>query len=71
MKIKFQAFLTIERATAAVQSDGYALRYVPESIMTEAVATAAVQRNGDALRYVLSLDLFKKVAAAFSISVEI
>ena len=36
----------------AVESDGDALRYVPEAAMSEAVCLKAVERNGDALRYV-------------------
>ena len=37
----------------AVESDGYALQYVPEGKMTEAVALKAVERNGYALKYVM------------------
>jgi hypothetical protein len=50
MKIKFSAILNSHDALAAVQRNGYALRYVKDQ--TEAVALAAVQRNGDALQYV-------------------
>ncbi|MGZ5055196.1 MAG: DUF4116 domain-containing protein [Methylobacter sp.] len=52
MKIKFQALLTIDEALKAVESDGYALRYVPAESCTEAVALKAVERNGYALQYV-------------------
>ena len=52
MNIEFQAILTLEAAFKAVESDGYALRYVPESLMNEAVVSKAVERNGDALQYV-------------------
>ncbi|MBC7074627.1 MAG: DUF4116 domain-containing protein [Syntrophomonadaceae bacterium] len=71
MKIKFYGFLSIEVALAAVQRNGYALQYVPESLMTEPVALAAVQRNCDALQYVLNIDLFKRIADALSIDIEI
>ena len=67
--MKFQAILSLDAALAAVQDDGYALRYVKDQ--TEAVALAAVSRNGDALQYVLCKDLFLKIAAQLSIKVEI
>ena len=53
----------------AVESDGYALRYVKDQ--TEAVCIKAVERNSDALQYVLNIDLFKSIAAKFSISIEV
>ena len=39
-------------AIEAVKRNGYALRYVSESAMTEAVCLEAVKRNGYALQYV-------------------
>ena len=36
----------------AVERNGYALQYVPEALMSEAVVSKAVERNGDALQYV-------------------
>ena len=49
MNIKFQAILTLEAAFKAVESNGYALQYVPESLMNEAVVSKAV----DDLREIL------------------
>ena len=49
---EFKAILSVDAAMVAVESDGYALRYVPEALMNEAVVSKAVERNGDALRYV-------------------
>ena len=69
MKIKFSAILTVDAAIKAVERNGYALRYVKDQ--TEAVCIKAVERNGDALRYVLNIDLFKSIAAKFSISIEV
>ena len=47
----------------AVESDGYALRYVKEQ--TPEVCLKAVERNGDALMYVAKAfwDLFKHMTA--------
>ena len=70
MKIKFYGILDIKLALAAVQRNGYALRYVPAEARTEAVALAAVQRNGDALRYVLNMELFLSIEAKLGIEVE-
>ena len=69
MKIKFSAILTVDAAIKAVESDGYALQYVKDQ--TEAVCIKAVESDGDALRYVLNIDLFKSIAAKFSISIEV
>ena len=48
--MKFQAILSLDAALAAVQNDGYALRYVKDQ--TAEIALAAVQADGEALRYV-------------------
>ena len=69
MKIKFSAILTVDAAIKAVENDGDALQYVKDQ--TEAVCIKAVERNGDALQYVLNIDLFKAIAAKFSISIEV
>ena len=69
MKIKFTEILTVEAALKAVESDGYALQYVPAELRTEAVALKAVERNGYALRYVFNYDLFVKIAAKFHIEI--
>ena len=50
--IKFSAILSVEAAIAAVDSEGYALQYVPEALMSEAVVFKAVESEGEALRYV-------------------
>ena len=50
MKIKFAAILSANAAIKAVESNGYALRYVKDQ--TEAVCLKAVESNGDALQYV-------------------
>ena len=52
MNIEFQAILTLEAAFKAVERNGYALRYVPESLMNEAVVSKAVESDGEALQYV-------------------
>ena len=67
--MKFMAIISIEAALKAVESDGYALRYVPAELRTEAVALKAVERNGDALRYVLKYELFVKIAAHLNIKI--
>jgi len=67
--MKFQAILTIDAAIKAVERNGYALRYVKEQ--TEPVCLKAVEQDGDALRYVLDYDMFVKIAAHFSITVEL
>jgi hypothetical protein len=38
MKVKFMGILTIEAALKAVESDGYALRYVPDFEMFKKIA---------------------------------
>ena len=68
--MKFMGILSVELALKAVEQDGYALRYVPTELRTEAVALKAVERDGNALQYVLKFDLFVKIAAKFNISVE-
>ena len=50
--VKFSAILSVEAALVAVESDGDALRYVPEALMSEAVLFKAVESNGYALQYV-------------------
>ena len=50
--IEFKAILSVEAAMVAVESDGYALKYVPDELKSEAMCAKAVERNGDALRYV-------------------
>ena len=50
--IEFKAILDVEAAMVAVESDGYALRYVPDELKSEAVCAKAVERNGYALQYV-------------------
>jgi hypothetical protein len=68
--MKFMGILTVEDALKAVESNGYALRYVPAELRTEAVALKAVEGNCYALQYVLKHDLFLKIAARFGIKVE-
>ena len=53
----------------AVERNGYALRYVKDQ--SEAVCLKAVESDGDALQYVLNAEIFKSLAAAFSIEIEI
>ena len=67
--MRFQAILTIDAALKAVESDGYALRYVKDQ--SEAVCLKAVESDGDALRYILTKELFVKIAAKLNISVEL
>ena len=67
MKITFAALLTVESSLKAVESDGYALRYVKDQ--SEAVCLKAVERNGDALQYVLCLDWFKSIAEKLNIGI--
>ena len=43
---------TEEQALAAVQNEGWALKYVPEELMTAELCHAAVQNYGSALKYV-------------------
>ena len=50
--VKFRAICNAEAAMVAVERDGYALQYVPEALMIEAVLLKAVERIGDALQYV-------------------
>ena len=69
--IEFKAILSVEAAIVAVESDGEALRYVPEAMKTEAVVTKAVENYGYALRYVLEKSLFVKIAAKFGIRINI
>jgi len=69
MKIKFQAILDIDVALKAVERNGYALRYVPAELRTEAVALKAVERNGYALQYVLNKELFIKIASKLGIEI--
>ena len=66
--MKFMAICDFKLAIKAVESDGYALRYVKEQ--TEPICLKAVERNGDALRYVLSFELFVKIAAKLNIRIE-
>ena len=68
--MKFMGILSINAALKAVERNGYALRYVPAELRTEAVALKAVENDGDALRYVINLDLFIKIAAHFKIEIE-
>ena len=70
MKIKFSAILTIEAALAAVENDGYVLKYVPNELRTEAVALKAVENDGYALQYVLDIELFRLIAAKLNIDIE-
>ena len=70
MRVKFMGILSVEAALKAVENDGYALRYVPAEVCTEAVALQAVKSNGYALQYVLDLRLFLKIAAHFNIAVD-
>ena len=69
MRVKFEAILTLDAALKAVERNGDALQYVKDQ--TEAVCLKAVERNGDALPYVLNIEMFKKIAAHFKISIEI
>jgi hypothetical protein len=66
--VRYQAITNEQDALKAVESDGDALRYVKEQ--TEAVCLKAVECNGYALRYVLDYDMFVKIAAHFSITVD-
>ena len=50
--IEFRAILNAEAAMVAVERDGYALRYVPDELKSEAVVSKAVECNGYALQYV-------------------
>ena len=50
--VKFSAILSAEEALAAVESDGYALRYVPDELKSEAVCAKAVESDGYNLRFV-------------------
>ena len=68
MKIKFAGIMTMEAALKAVESDGYALRYVKDQ--TEPVCLKAVESDGDALCYVLEKSLFVKIAAVLKIEIE-
>ena len=70
MRVKFMGILSVEAALKAVENDGYALRYVPPELRTEAVALQAVKSDGYALQYVLDLRLFLKIAAHFNIAVD-
>ena len=69
MKVKYQAILTVQAALKAVESDGYALRYVKDQ--TEAVCLKAVERNGYALQYVFTRKWFVAIAAKCGIDVEL
>jgi hypothetical protein len=48
--IRFSAILTVEAALKAVETDGYALRYVKDQ--TPEICIKAVETNGYALQYV-------------------
>jgi len=50
MEIKFIAIIGMDACLKAVESDGYALRYVKDQ--SEAVCLKAVESDGDALQYV-------------------
>ena len=50
--VEFRAILDVEAAMVAVESDGYALQYVPDELKSEAMCAKAVESNGDALQYV-------------------
>ena len=50
--IEFKAILSVEAAIVAVERNGYALRYVPDELKSEAVCAKAVENDGEALRYV-------------------
>ena len=65
--MKYQVITNEQDALKAVESDGYALRYVKEQ--SEAVCLKAVESDGDALQYVLDFQLFVKIAAKFNITV--
>ena len=67
MKIKFSAILTLDSALKAVESDGYALRYVKDQ--TEAICLKAVESDGDALQYVKDQTLFINVAGILKIEI--
>ena len=47
--IRFRRIETEEQALAAVKQDGFALRFVPDSLKTEAVCLEVVKQNGFAL----------------------
>ena len=67
MEIKFIAIIGMDACLKAVESDGYALRYVKDQ--SEAVCLKAVESDGDALQYVLEFELFVKIAGIFNIEV--
>ena len=69
MKIKFQTITSEEEALKAVESNGYALKYVKDQ--TEAVCLKAVQRNRCALQYVKDQALFLKIADRLGIEVDL
>ena len=50
--VEFKAIMSVEAAMVAVESDGYALRYVPDELKSEAVCVKAVESNGYALQFV-------------------
>ena len=54
---------TEEDALAAVQTDGFDLRDVPEEFKTVAVCLAAVQQSGRALEYVPEILKTRKICA--------
>ena len=42
--VEFKAILSVDAAMFAVERDGYALQYVPEALMNEAVVIAKSPR---------------------------
>ena len=69
--VKFSAICNAEAALAAVERNGYALRYVPDELKSEAVCTKAVESDGEALQYVLNKSLFISIAEKFGIPIDI
>ena len=57
--MKYNIITNEQVALKAVESNGYALRYVKDQ--TEAVCLKAVERDGYALQYVKDYDLFCKL----------
>ena len=69
--VEFKAILSVESAMVAVERNSYALKYVPEALMSEAVVFKAVESDSYALKYVLKKSLFISLAAKFEIPINI
>lgn len=58
-ELEFEQWSDTKFCMKAVESNGYALRYVKEQ--SEAVCLKAVESNGDALQYVKVKEIFYKI----------